>query len=63
MVKTQQIRHCQGLNKLGSHVVAMHNPDLFNKLFQEMIVLFQNEIRLCKKSINYLLVLSQLSIG
>ena len=33
MVKTGQMRRCEGLEKLGRHVTAMHSPPLYVKFF------------------------------
>ena len=47
MLKTGQIRRCQGLETHGKHVVAMRNThnELFNRFsLKEAIVLFRNEI-------------------
>ena len=65
MLKTSLIRRCQGLEKLGRHVAAMHNAHNVLQLIsiQKTLVLFWNEIWVCQKNIKWLLLHSQLFIG
>ena len=60
MVKAGQISCCYGPKKLGRHVAAMCNRTCFFLDFHSKNgSLFWNEIRLCQKNINILLLFSQ----
>ena len=65
MIKAGQLRRCQGLDKLGRHAMAMRNPhNVFSSFaFQKTVVLLRNEIRLCEKTLKFLLLFSQLCNG
>ena len=65
MVKTGKIRCCQGLDKIGGHVVAMSYPhNTFLLYFLSTNGSFVLERELCmSKNINILFMFSQLFIG
>ena len=53
--------HCQGLEKLEKHVVAMPNPldVVFNRFyFNKTLVFFRKNIWLCQKHKLYITVLT-----
>ena len=66
MVKTAQVRRCQGLDNVGRDVSAMRNPQwyfFYSISFKKAVVLFRNEIWLCQKNTNFLFAVWRLSVG
>ena len=64
MVKTEQVRSCQGLEKIRRNVAAMCNPHnvFFNRLrFKEHWFVLERDLAM-SKNINFILLFSQLYI-
>ena len=65
MLNKGQIRRCRGLDKVGRHVTAMHNPlksFLIDCVSKNGSFVSERDLAMPKKN-NFLLLLSKLSTG